>query len=488
MNTNIGSDIKWGSCEHKISVSSDGKTAYVSNFGIKDYDSGAGLPGASISVIDIPSRIEKYRLYTFSPSSHLDYANIDSAPHGVKLRPFAEDLLYVNMEKGAKLLVFNTKTRQIIKKFNVSANTHNIFFSPDGKDLWLMAGKDGVIRMDPDTGDIKGTYLTSTPVRGLKYTPDNRYLMVSSVNQIDFVDPQSLTVQKQFKNLGVGAVLYSDITPDQRYIIAPAAFDNQVIVIEVSTGKIVKRLVTGLNPVTVMIDTEGDYAYITNATDHHVTKLDLKTFETTKLLTKDGPNGITLVPFSEKIAHQKLVLGVALPLSGQDSARGRDMMRGYKYWRLQVTDAGGLLINDKAYDVSIVYLDTQSDMGNVGALTRDLIDNYHVNLLLSTYGSVAWNAEKTIALEKQIPITPAQTNEDPWLPNDVAAGHDYFVTTHLYDQKYATQYNFKASTYSASATTIGLILQNAITEAQSLNDDDLTKILNNPNFDLFSKY
>src|SRR3990167_5475431 len=99
--------IKVGFLPHEIAISKDGKTAYVTNFGIKDYDSGIGLPGASISVIDIPNRTEKYRLYTFNPSEHKDYSQIDSAPHGVKLRPPFENQLYVNMEKGGKLFVFD---------------------------------------------------------------------------------------------------------------------------------------------------------------------------------------------------------------------------------------------------------------------------------------------------------------------------------------------------------------------------------------------
>lgn len=477
-----------GVLPHEITVTKDGKTAYVSNFGIRDYDSGSGTPGASISVIDIPSRVEKFRMYTFDPSDHKDYAQIDSAPHGVKLRPPLEKQLYVNVEKGGKVLIYDLITRSIIKKIDVSPNTHNIFFSPDGNILWLMAGKDGVIRMDADTGKVTGTYVMNTPVRGLKYTPDNRYMVVSAVNQIDLIDPSTLTVKKQFTNLGVGPILYSDITPDEKYIVAPAAFNDQVIIIDVETGKVVKRIVSGLNPVTVMIDSAGSFAYITNATDKHVTKIDMSTFEETRIQTKDGPNGITLVPFDVKLDHKKLTLGVALPLSGQESPRGLDMMRGYEYWRLLVNGAGGLLVDDQAYDVNIVYLDTQSDNANVATLTKELISKYHVNMLLSTYGITAGNIEKQVALESHIPMTPVQTNDEPWQPNDMAVGQDYFVTSKFYDQQYFAQYNFKASTYSASATALGIVLQKSLLETNSMNYDELTKILDQNKFNVFNKY
>jgi len=207
-----------GFLPHEMALTKDGKTVYVSNFGIKDYDSGSGLPGASISVIDIPNRTEKERIYTFEPSQHQDYSQIDSAPHGVKLRPPLENQLYVNVEKGTKLLIYDIEHKSLLKKIDVSPNTHNLFFSPDGKILWLMAGKDGVIRMDPDTGKVTGSYLMATPIRGLKYTPDQRYLMLSAVNKIVFLDPETLKEQKIFENLGVGPILYSDITPDQKNI------------------------------------------------------------------------------------------------------------------------------------------------------------------------------------------------------------------------------------------------------------------------------
>lgn len=126
--------------------------------------------------------MEKYRLFTFESLENKAYSDIDSAPHGVKLRPPFEKQLYVNVEKGGKILVFDVESKTIVKKIEVSPHTHNLFFSKDGKTLWLMAGKDGVIRIDPDSGAITGSLTLPSAVRGLKYTPDNRSLMVSAVN------------------------------------------------------------------------------------------------------------------------------------------------------------------------------------------------------------------------------------------------------------------------------------------------------------------
>lgn len=178
------------------------------------------------------------------------------------------------------------------------------------------------------------------------------------------IDPDSLTIQRQFDNLGVGPILYSDITPDQRYIIAPAAFDHQVIVIDVASGSVIKRLVTGLNPINALISPDGQFAYISNATDKHVSKIDLNTFEISAFRTHEGPNGLAFIPSFEKKAHKTLTLGVALPFTGPDGLKGHEMMRGYEYWRSTLTKAGGLVIDDQTYDVSII--NVHSHTGFIG--------------------------------------------------------------------------------------------------------------------------
>lgn len=480
--------IELGFLPHEIAVTKDGKTAYVSHFGIRDYDSGSGSPGAAISVIDLPNLSEKYRLYTFDPADYKDFGQIDSAPHGIKLRPPYENQLFVNVEKGSKVLVFDVKEKKLVKQIPVGPNTHNLFFSADGKTLWLMAGKDGVVRVDADSGQVTGSIVLPSAVRGLKYTPDNRYLMASAVNQIVFIDPVSMRIEKQFDNLGVGPILYSDITPDQRYIIAPAAFDHQVIIIDVALGKVIKRLVTGLNPINALISPDGKFAYIANATDKHLSKIDLNTFEVTRIRTHEGPNGLAFIPFFEKKTHQTLTLGVALPFTGPDGQKGREMMRGYEYWRSTLMKAGGMVINDQAYDVNIVYLDSESQLEKQGALTNELINQYKVQALLSTYGDAAYALEQKQAESAHLLITPKIAEATPWQSDDLARGHDYFISTHRYEEGYIAQYNFKPSSWSALATTTGLLLQNALQAADSFDKEEVTKAFNENRFDFFYPY
>lgn len=476
---------KIGFLPHEIAVTKDGKTAYVSNFGIRDYDSGSGVPGASISVINLSNPVEKYRLFTFDALDNKEYTDIDSAPHGVKLRPPFEKQLYVNVEKGNKIIVFDVETKAIIKKIEVSPNTHNLFFSQDGKTLWLMAGKDGVIRIDPDSGAITGSLTLPSAVRGLKYTPDNRSLMVSAVNQIVFINPETLAIQKQLDNLNLGPILYSDITPDQKYVLAPAPFDHQVAVIDVDTGKVIKRLVTGLNPINVLVSPDGQYAYVSNATDKHLSKVDLHTFEFTAIPTHSGPNGLAFIPEIAPAQHKIVHMGVALPLTGKEGSKGREMLRGYEYWKSNVIKGGGLLIDNQVYAPDIVYLDTESNTEKLKSLTQELLTQYHVQVLLSTYGNETYTLEQEIAASNQTIITPAPSEEMAWHPDNIAKGYDYFVTTSFYEKDYISQYNFKPTAWSAMATAIGLKFQNACQMANNLDYQQITTLLNEHHFQLF---
>jgi DNA-binding beta-propeller fold protein YncE len=474
-----------GFLPHEIAISKNKKTAYVSNFGLQDFDETIGVPGVSISVIDIPNHIEKYRLYTFDPSKRATFSQIDKAPHGVRLRPPFEKLLYVNVEKGNKILIFDVKTRKIVNKIDVNPHTHNFIFSPDGKVLWLMAGRNGVIRMDPDTGKITGRFTLTTPIRGLIYTPDTQYIMASGDNEIFLLNPKNLTVYKHFDNLGVTQILYSDMTPDKRYIIAPAVWDSQAIIIDTATGKVIKRVVTGLDPVTVRVSQSGKFAYVTNARDDFLTEIDLTTFQTKNILTGNGSNGLAITKFTSPRQHKTLTLGVPLPLSGNDSAKGREMMLGYELWRSSIRQAGGLIIQDIPYNIKIIYLDTQSNNLLLRILTKELITKNHINIFLGTYGEEAYKIEKEIAMNNHIPIAPLLTQAFEWKPNNLATGEDFFITTNRFDQEFQLYYNLKATWLSAAAVESVIILQQALLKINSFNYDSLMETFSTNHFQTF---
>lgn len=280
---------------HEVEISADGKTAYVANFGIEDYDHRIGTPGTTISVIDIPKMREKYKLSTENVKLPDGTVVTGKAPHGIKLRPAREAELFVNTEFGGDLmLVYDVKKRRLKRSFAIPAGAHNFIFSPDGKFLYLFAGANGAFNINPETGETLATMKLSTPVRGLHYTTDNRSIIAAGSVEVALLNPENLAVERRFENLGVGQILYPKPTPDGKYILLPAVLDSLLAVLEISSGKIVHRLKVGAAPIAVAVSPDGGTAYVSSHTDTFFSSIDLKTFEFKKFAGAEGSNGIAI--------------------------------------------------------------------------------------------------------------------------------------------------------------------------------------------------
>jgi DNA-binding beta-propeller fold protein YncE len=278
---------------HEVEISADGKTAYVANFGIEDYDHHIGTPGTTISVIDIPKMREKFKLSTENVKTHGGAVVTGKGPHGIKLRPVKEAELFVNTEFGGDLmLVYDTKKRRLKRSFAIPTGAHNFIFSRDGKSLYLFAGANGVFKINPETGETLAQMKLATPARGLHYTHDNRFIIAAGSGEVALLNPENLAVERRFENLGFGQILYPKPTPDGKYILLPAVLDSLLAVLDINSGKIVHRLKVGKNPIAVAISPDGGTAYVSSHTDTSFDSIDLKTFEFKKFADVEGSNGI----------------------------------------------------------------------------------------------------------------------------------------------------------------------------------------------------
>jgi uncharacterized protein len=277
--------VKIGTDPHEVEVSADGRLAYVSNFGLSDKDRAVGTPGESVSVVDLTTFTEQRRLSTLP----------HKAPHGLKLRPGPGDQLFVNAEVGDVMLVFNATSGQLLRQFPVPKETHNFIFSPDGKALFLMAAANGVLRVDPDSGAILNHYESTSAIRGLVWTSDGKQLLASGKNELLFLNPADLSVARRITDLGVGLILYSAMTPDGTRIFAPAPLDQKVLLIDVASGTILKTFATGKDPIAVHIAPDQRTAFVSNASDDHLSRIDLQTLDVRPFGKADMPNGLTFV-------------------------------------------------------------------------------------------------------------------------------------------------------------------------------------------------
>ena len=88
--------IQVGEKPHEIELTPDGRTAFVSNFGLLEVNHPIGTPGTTISELDVRRGIERGRLDL--PSGY-------TAPHGLKPRPPRYRELFTDTEVGHEAMV-----------------------------------------------------------------------------------------------------------------------------------------------------------------------------------------------------------------------------------------------------------------------------------------------------------------------------------------------------------------------------------------------
>ncbi|QNI31373.1 YncE family protein [Alloacidobacterium dinghuense] len=286
-----------GEKPHEIELTPDGRTAYVSNFGLLEANHKAGTPGTTISVLDLERRVVRARFKL--PAGF-------TAPHGLKLRPPKFQELFTNAEEGnAGMVVFDAASGAVLRTFPLPPGVHNFIFNADGSALFAFTTEGKVCRIDPEAGKMKVCIATGSP-RGLAWTADGHHLIVSGKSELLMLEPDRLTGVTKFGHLDVGQIFYPSVTPDGRWILAPAVLDGVVLVIDAKTGAVAHRIETG-SPLLAALDADGKHAWVSNvripaglfnpetkARDGGLVKIDLSTFQTTAIPGIVDTNGLAI--------------------------------------------------------------------------------------------------------------------------------------------------------------------------------------------------
>lgn len=251
--------VEVGRWPHEVEVSSDGRTAFVSQFGITDYDSRIGTPGDHVSRIDLATARETGR---FVLPGGL------RAPHGVKLRPTSAEL-FINAEAGGEtMLVYDSLNRRLLRSFPLTKGSHNFVFSPDGRFVFVFAGIEGVAKYDAVTGKQLATRKLATPVRGLRLT-GAEVIAAAGKGEVSFLNTDTLAVKARLASPITGQFVYLEALPDG-VLIAPSIADNGV---EWFTPAGSSRFIgTGKGALSVRLAPNGRL-YVANVDDDHLTVL-----------------------------------------------------------------------------------------------------------------------------------------------------------------------------------------------------------------------
>jgi YVTN family beta-propeller protein len=272
---------------HEVAASSDGTTAYISNYG------GLGSAMHSISVVDLVHQkalpaidigpmhsahglfFADGKLY-FTSETNKVIGRYDAAAQKIDwvLGVGQERTHMVLVRDGGKKIFtsnVNSDTISIIepsKKSNnpgppgahtpdweetavaVGKGPEGFDVSPDGKEVWAANSHDGSISVI-DAGSQKVVATIDAKVPGsnrLKFTVDGKLVLVSSLRNGDLAVFDAAT-RKEVKRLKVGrgaaGIL---IRPDGAVAYAAASPDNSVAVVDLKTMTVVNHIEPGHEP------------------------------------------------------------------------------------------------------------------------------------------------------------------------------------------------------------------------------------------------
>ena len=276
-------EVATGNGPHEVTVSADGKLAFVANYGDQ-------TPGESISVIDLEAKKELRRVnlgalrrpHGIVESKGKIYFTVEMNKAIARYDPVADrvDWLMGTGQDLTHMLVINKEQNRIftanifsdsvgvMEPMGQGGNWHYtvipvgkrpeaIDLSPDGKEVWTAHSQDGGVSViDTDTKKVVATIPSLTKHSNrLKFTPDGKLVLIS--------DAESSTV----------------------------------LVLDTKDRKVVQKITVGEVPLGIQIAPDGQRAYVACAQAGKIAIIDLaKLTQVGAIDVGAGPDGMAWVP------------------------------------------------------------------------------------------------------------------------------------------------------------------------------------------------
>jgi YVTN family beta-propeller protein len=262
-----------GEGPHEVAVSSDGKLAFVGNYG-------ARTPGNSISVIDLVAQKELRRV-DLGPLRR---------PHGIT---FAEGKVYFTAEVNKLIGRYDPATNQVDWLLGTGQNsTHMVLLSKD-QIFTANIGSDSVTIIDRANSSETVVPVGKGP-EGMDLSPDGKQLWAANSRDgsVSIVD---IAAKKVIQTLSLGTKRSNRLkfTPDGKLVLISDLDAGEVVVLDDAGHKEIKRIKLGRAVEGILIVPDGSRAYVAVAGENNVAIIDLKTLEVAgRISTGTGPDGM----------------------------------------------------------------------------------------------------------------------------------------------------------------------------------------------------
>jgi len=283
-----------GNDPHEVIPSSDGNTAYVSNYGGGAYN--------TLTVVDVALQ---------TPLATIDLGAL-RGPHGLD---FAGGKVWFTAEPAQAIASYDPATQKIDWILGTGQNrTHMIYVSPDAKRIVTTNVNSGTVSIieksamrapsGPPPNSQQGTAPGAPPpgpppgsqredwnqtvVRvgagseGFDVSPDAREIWTAnahdgSISIIDFAQKKLL----QTLSANVRSANRLKFTPDGKHVFISTLSGPDVVVFDAVTRKEIKRIPVGHGAAGIQMQPDNSRAFVACTPDNYVVAIDLKSLQVT---------------------------------------------------------------------------------------------------------------------------------------------------------------------------------------------------------------
>jgi YVTN family beta-propeller protein len=272
-----------GEGPHEVTVSADGRTAFVGNYG------GAAGPGSTISVIDLGA-MKELRKVDVSPLRR---------PHGVF---FADGKVY-----------FTAETNRIVGRYDPAANqidwllgtgqvsTHMVWVNRDATKMYTANIGSDSISIIERAANGQTWNQTVIPVckgpEGFDLSPDGRELWAAG-SRDGTVSIVNLEQKKVVGTLELQTKRSNRLkfTPDGKLALITDLDAGELLVVDVATKAVAKKIPLGKMVEGILMQPDGARAYVAVNGENYIAVIDLKTLAVAgRIEPGKGPDGMAWV-------------------------------------------------------------------------------------------------------------------------------------------------------------------------------------------------
>lgn len=271
-----------GEDPHEVIASSDGRTAYVSNYGGGAYN--------TLAVIDLTDP---------KPLPFIDLGPL-RGPHGLT---FVGGKTWFTAEAAKAIGSYDPANKQVDWILGTGQNrTHMIFVSDDLKRIVTTNVSSGTVSiidktaprmggppgapprpMGPPGGDWDETVVkVGNGSEGFDVSPDGKEIWAANAQDgtISIIDAVSKKVTETLA-ANVASANRLKFTPDGRRVFVSGLRMESVAVLDAATRKEIKRIEVGHGAAGIVMQPNGTRAFVACTPDNYVAVIDLKSLEVT---------------------------------------------------------------------------------------------------------------------------------------------------------------------------------------------------------------